>query len=66
MKAGDRVIHTDYPNIQGIIVAKTQKWGGAASICHVKWANDSRTSQHIEHALKKIGEIKMTIGNVSP
>ena len=52
MKVGDSVIHKDYPNVKGQVVAKTQKWPGSVPIFLVIWADDRRTSRHIEHALR--------------
>lgn len=54
MKIGDQVTHKDYPGIRGRVVAKTKKWAGATPVLLVLWADDRRTSRHIENALNKV------------
>lgn len=54
MNVGDKVTHKDYPTVKGRVVAKTKKWAGATPVLLVLWADDRRTSRHIENALRRI------------
>ena len=54
MRVGDKVTHNDYPTVKGRVVAKTQKWPGSLPVFLVVWADDRRTSRHIESALRRI------------
>ena len=56
LKIKDRVVHKDYPTIEGTVVAKTKTWRGSSRIFLVRWDKGPATSYHIQAALKKVDQ----------
>ena len=53
MKIGDIVYHVDYPNVEGMVVARYKPLTLGVPVFLVKWSGSERTSRHIESALRR-------------
>ena len=51
LKIKDRVVHKEYPTIEGTVVAKTQAWRGSSRFFLVRWDLGRATSFDIQAAL---------------